>query len=77
MSEKSCAGAEELPRKTRVSLVVVFEGVVQLFAPVDRVDHLWLPVIHVGRNMHRAVGNVDWDAGKMLVCREDHSRVAW
>ena len=75
MSEKACAGAKELPRKTWISLVVVFESVVQLSTPVDRVDHLRLLVIHVGRNMNRAVGNVDRDVGKVLVCREDHSRL--
>ena len=76
LSEESCAGAEELPRETWISLEVVFESVVQLSAPVNCVDHLWLPVIHTGRNMDRAVGNVDRDVGKVLVCREDHSRVA-
>ena len=73
LSEESCAGAEELPRETWISLEVVFESVVQLFTPVDRVDQLWLPVRHVGQTVDGAERNVDRDAGKVLVCRQDHS----
>ena len=77
MSEKSSAGAKELPGQTWVPLVVVLESVVQLSAPVDRVDHLRLTVVHICRDMDRAVGDVDRDAGEVLVGREDHPGVSW
>lgn len=76
LSEESSAGSEELPGQAGVPLVVVLEGLVQLAAPVDGVDDLGFAVVDVGWHVHRAVGDVDGDAGEVLVGGEDHAGVA-
>ena len=65
-----------MPRKSRISLVVVLESILQLPAPVDGVDDGLLPVEHVRRDMDGAVGEVHRGAREVLVGRHHHLRIA-
>ena len=77
LSQEPGAGAKVLPGQTWITLVVVFEDLVQLPAPVNAVDHLGFTIENVGGDMHGAVGGVDGDAGEVFVGGENHPGVSY